>query len=104
MIKKVSLSNINSLLIAKQSFIVCTYYIDTFSMFYTSKINKELNNLKLDIYYIEVESFMKLFNLNKRIFPIFCFVNKGNIVCKTCGFISFNELMYKIEQKDILIS
>lgn len=104
MIKKVSLSNINSLLIAKQSFIVCTYYIDTFSMFYTSKINKELNKLEIDIYYIEVESFMKLFNLNKRIFPIFCFVNKGNIVWKTCGFISFNELMYKIEQKDILIS
>ena len=104
MIKKVSISNINNLLINKQSFIVCTYYIDSFSMFYTSKINKELNKMKLDIYYIEVESFMKLFNLNKRIFPIFCFINKGIVVWITCGFLSFDELMFKVEQKGILIS
>lgn len=92
MIINVNKEKINWLIKQKQNFIVCTYYLDSYSTFYTSKLNKELKKEKQDIYYLNVEEFMKLFNLNKRIFPIFCIFINGKLKWKTCGFIKINEL------------
>ena len=95
---------INRLILEKQNFIVCTYYIDSFSMLYASKLNQDLKKDSINIYFLEVEEFMKLFELHKRIFPIFCFFVKGELMLKTCGFINYNELIHKISKNTVLFS
>ena len=52
MIIKENIERIERLIKNKQSFIVCTFYIDSFSMIYSTKLNKELNKNKIKIYYL----------------------------------------------------
>ena len=37
-----TLNEIDSMIKMKKSFIICTYYLDTYSNFYTAMLNKEL--------------------------------------------------------------
>ena len=70
MVVNKTLIEIENMIKMKKSFILCTYYIDTYSNFYTAMLNKELKKVFIDIFYIGVEDFLKICNLNKRIFPI----------------------------------
>ena len=65
---------------------------------------KELKKVFIDIFYIGVEDFLKICNLNKRIFPIFCIFADGKIVWKKCGFISFSEISNEYTKKLVLFS
>lgn len=98
MVINTSCDKIKKLIKDKKSFIVCTYYIDSFSSLYISKLNKELKKDFINIYYLEVEEFMKLFNLSKRIFPIFIMIDKGVLIHKTCGFKNYHELFNNFEK------
>lgn len=104
MVLEVTLDKVESLIRNKFSFIICTYYIDSYSKFYTAMLNKELKKNSIDIYYLNVEDFMKRFNLTKRVFPIFCVFINGELSWKTCGFIEYNELINKISKKMVLFS
>ena len=98
MIIDVTKEKIKQLIKEKQNFIVCTYYIDTYSSFYTSKLNQELKMELQDIYYLEVKEFMSLFNLNKKIFPLFLIFINGKIEWKICGFIKYKEIINKFQK------
>ncbi|MBP3504553.1 MAG: hypothetical protein J6K18_05445 [Bacilli bacterium] len=104
MIVNKTLIEIENMIKMKRSFILCTYYIDTYSNFYTAMLNKELKKVFIDIFYIGVEDFLKICNLNKRIFPIFCIFADGKIVWKKCGFISFSEISNEFTKKLVLFS
>lgn len=104
MVIKSNVEEINKLIRSKRSFILCTYYLDSYSNLYTAMLNKELNKDLIDIYYLEVEDLMRLCNLNKRIFPIFCVYINGKLSWKTCGFISYNELYNEFTKKSVLFS
>ena len=94
-----TLNEIDSMIKMKRSFIICTYYLDTYSNFYTAMLNKELKKA-LD----KIKDFIKIFSLNKRIFPIFCIFVDGKLVWKKCGFISYTEISNEFTKKTVLFS
>ena len=104
MLIKSNINKINSLIINKKSFIVCTYYLDAYSNLYTANLNKELKNELVDIYYLEVEDFMNVCNLNKRIFPIFCIFVNGKLSWKKCGFIPYTDIINEYTKIRVLFS
>lgn len=99
-----TLNEIDSMIKMKRSFIICTYYLDTYSNFYTAMLNKELKIALVDIFYLEVEDFLKICSLSKRIFPIFCIFVNGKLVWKKCGFISYTEISNEFAKKSVLFS
>ena len=65
---------------------------------------KELKKALVDIFYLEVEDFLKICSLSKRIFPIFCIFVDGKLVWKKCGFISYTEISNEFTKKSVLFS
>lgn len=104
MIIKTNINKIKSLINNKNSFILCTYYIDAYSKIYSAKLNLLLKKDLIDVYYLNIEDFMSVCNLNKRIFPIFCIFVKGELLWKKCGFIEYNELFNEYTKKEVLFS
>lgn len=104
MIINTNINKINSLINNKKSFILCTYYIDAYSKLYSAKLNSLLNKDLIDVYYLNIEDFMNVCNLNKRIFPIFCIFINGKLLWKKCGFIEYNELFNEYMKKCVLFS
>ena len=104
MVVNKTLNEIDYMIKMKRSFIICTYYLDTYSNFYTAMLNKELKKALVDIFYLEVEDFLKICSLSKRIFPIFCIFVDGKLVWKKCGFISYTEISNEFTKKSVLFS
>lgn len=104
MIINSNINKIKSFINNKKSFIVCTYYIDAYSKLYSAKLNRELSKDMIDVYYLDIEDFMSVCNLNKRIFPIFCIFIEGKMLWKKCGFIEYNELFNEYTEKSVLFS
>lgn len=102
MIKKVSINFINNLLINKSNFILCTYYVDSYSNFYAAMLNKNLKKDLIDLYYVEVEEFKRYFNLNNQIFPIFYIFNEGRKIKQFSGFIKYHDLFNEFTQNIVL--
>ena len=102
MIKKVSINFINNLLSLKSNFILCTYYVDSYSNFYAAMLNKNLKKDVIDLYYVEVDEFKRYFNLENQVFPIFYIFIKGKKIKQFSGFIKYNDLFNEFTQNIVL--
>ena len=103
MIKKVTKKDIDQFLKINKSFILCTYYLDSFSNFYAAMMNKYLEKDLIDLYYIEVNEFMDIFHFKNSVFPIFNIFIDGKISKTLCGFIKYNELFNEFTKETVLL-
>ena len=99
MIKNSSKNQIEKFLQLNKSFIVCTYYVDSFSNFYAAMMNKYLEKDLINLYYLEVNEFMELFPIKNNIFPIFSIITDGKLSKTLCGFIKYHELFNEFTKK-----